>query len=93
MSKNGQPEEFTAIDEAVSTTGKWAIAYGQHFRPTLCYDIIALNRFTGEAMRVHYNDHKEIAMAKWEAFKEGMTAPRAEGEEDEPTGYKIFGPN
>ena len=30
--KGRLPEEFTAIDEVVSTSGKYAIAFGQHFR-------------------------------------------------------------
>lgn len=86
------PEEFTCIDEAVSTTGKYAIAFGQHFKPTLCYDIVGVNRVTGEAIRRHYNDHKDEAMAAWQKFKQGMTAPREPSEEDERERYQIFGP-
>lgn len=87
------PEEFTPIDEAISTIGKYAIAFGQHFRPTLCYDVVALNRLTGECKRVHYGDHKDQAMAKWQEFKQSMTAPRTPSEEDEVDKYHIFGPN
>ena len=91
--KHGTPEEFTAVDETVSTTGKYAIAFGQHFRPTLCYDIIAVNRMSGEATRLHFGDHKDQAMTRWQEFKKDMTAPRAPGEDDEKDTYYIFGPD
>ncbi len=87
------PEEFTPIDEAISTVGKYAIAFGQHFRPTLCYDVVALNRLTGECKRVHYGDHKDQAMTRWQEFKKQMTGPRTSSEEDESAGFQIFGPN
>jgi len=85
--------EFTAIDEAVSTTGKYAIAYGQHFTPEICYDIVALNQVTGIATRLHFRDDKAQAMTRWQDFKQAMTAPRTESEEEEKDVYKIFGPN
>jgi hypothetical protein len=87
------PEEFTAIDEAISTTGKYAIAFGQHFRPTICYDVIGVNRVTGEAIRRHYHDHKDEAMTYWQEFKKGMTAKRGESEESEHDAYKTHRPN
>jgi|SRR5882724_5614641 len=90
--KGRLPEEFTAIDEAVSTSGKYAIAFGQHFRPMICYDVVAVNRYTGECVRRHY-DRKDEAMTYWQMFKEGMTAKRGPSEEDEHAGFKIFGPN
>jgi hypothetical protein len=90
--KSPSPEEFTPINEAVSTTGKYAIAFGQHFRPMICYDVIALNRMTGEAKRVHFNDDKAQALACWDKFRDQMTGPRTTSEEDEPDGFQIFGP-
>lgn len=90
--KGRLPEEFTAIDEAVSTSGRYAIAFGQHFRPMICYDVIAVDRRTGECTRRHY-DAKDEAMTYWQTFKQGMTAKRGPSEEDEHAGFKIFGPN
>lgn len=90
--RNGKPEEFTAIDECISTTGKYACALGQHFRPTLCYDIIAVNRATGEATRLHFHDHKDQAYTRWQDFKSQMTAARGPSEEDEADEYRIINP-
>ena len=87
------PEEFTPINETVSTTGKYAIAFGQHFAPDLCYDVIALNRVTGEAKRVHFKGSKDQALTCWNDFRNAMTAPRGPSEEDEPHGFQIFGPS
>jgi hypothetical protein len=86
------PEEFTAINETVSTTGKYAIAFGQHFAPDLCYDVIALNRVTGEAKRVHFKSAKDRALTCWNDFRNQMTAKRGPSEEDEIDHYQIFGP-
>lgn len=91
--KGSLPQEFTPINETVSTTGKYAIAFGQHFNPMLCYDVIALNRATGEAKRVHFHDHKDEAMTCWNEFRNKMTGPRKESEEDERDQFHIFGPN
>jgi hypothetical protein len=88
-----QPEELTVIDETVSTTGKWAIAFGKHFRPMVCFDVVAMNRMTGEVKRVHHSDNEAGARIIWDEFKKSMTAKRKESEEDEPKGFKIFGPN
>jgi hypothetical protein len=87
------PEEFTPINETVSTTGKYAIAFGQHFRPEICYDVVALNRETGECKRVHWGDKKDQCMNMWNDFRNAMTAPRGPSEEDEPSGFQIFGPD
>ena len=87
------PEELTPIDEAVSTLGKYAICFGQHFRPGLCYDVVGINRVTGECIRRHYGDKKDQAMTFWQEFKAKMTAPRTVSEEDEQDGYTTFGPN
>jgi hypothetical protein len=87
------PEEFTPINETVSTLGKYAIAFGQHFRPTLCYDVVALNRVTGECKRVHFGDHKDQAMACWNDFRNAMTGPRTPSEEEEKDGFTIFEPS
>ena len=87
------PEEFTPIDEAVSTIGKYAIAFGQHFRPTLCYDVLALNRDTGECIRRHYGDRKDEALAYWQWFKQTMTGPRTPSEEDEQHVLHEFAPS
>lgn len=86
------PEEFTCIDECVSTTGKYACALGQHFRPILCYDIVAVNRMTGEATRLHFDDKKDQAYARWYEFKKSITAPRGPSEEDEVDEYRIINP-
>lgn len=91
--KSKFPEEFTCINECVSTTGKYTCAFGQHFRPTLCYDIVAVNRITGEATRLHFGDHKDQAMSRWVEFKRDMTAKRGESEKEEKNVYHIFGPN
>jgi len=94
MTRNGKsPEELTVIDETVSTTGKYAICLGKHFRPMACFDVVAMNRMTGQVKRVHYADREEIARIEWDEFKKSMTAKRTESEEDEPHGFKIFGPN
>jgi hypothetical protein len=90
---NRRPEELTPIDEAVSTLGKYAICFGQHFRPTICYDVVGINRITGECIRRHYGDKKDQAMTYWQEFKAAMTAPRVQSEEDEKDGYSIFGPS
>ena len=88
-----RPEELTPIDEAVSTLGKYAICFGQHFRPELCYDVVAINRVTGECIRRHYGDKKDQAMTYWQEFKSKMTAPRTPSEEDESDRYHTHGPN
>ena len=86
------PEELTIIDETVSTTGKYAIAFGQHFNPMICYDVVALNRVTGITTRRHYHT-KDEAMTFWQEFRKEMTAPRGESEEDERDVPNIFGPS
>jgi hypothetical protein len=97
--RRGYPEEFTPIDEAVSTLGKYSIAYGQHFRPELCYDIVAHNNDTGEVIRRHYNEavsgpgYREASLRFWEKFKQDMMAPRGPSEEDEKDEYRIITPN
>jgi hypothetical protein len=90
--KNNRPEEFTPIDECVSTTGKYSCAFGQHFRPTLCYDVLAHNNYTNEVIRRHYDDRKEEAQRFWEEFKQLMTAPRSEPESEEKDELYLFGP-
>ena len=87
------PEEFTPINETVSTTGKWAIAFGQHFRPMICYDVVALNRLTGECKRVHFDDHKDQALTCWNDFRNAMTAKRTPSEEEERDHFTIFEPS
>lgn len=88
------PTEFTPINETVSTTGKYAIAFGQHFRPTLCYDVVAFNQITGVCKRVHFFDDKAQALACWDEFRNAMTAPRGPSEESEEKDvFRIFEPS
>jgi len=95
-----KPQEFTALEETVSTLGKYSIAFGQHFTPEICYDILAHNNETGEVIRRHYSArqfpaHQQYDRAKecWEDFKQAMTAPRGPSEEDEQDEYRIISPN
>ena len=91
MKERKLPQELTVIDECISTTGKYACCLGQHFDPILCYDVVALNRVTGEAKRLHFRE-KDAAYTKWTEFKKDITAKRTESEEDEHDRYHHFSP-
>lgn len=88
-----KPEEFTPIDETVSTTGKYALAFGKHFRPMICFDVVVVNRATGHAKRVHHADNEAGARAMWDEFKKAMTGKRLESEQEEKDVYRFISPS
>jgi len=91
MRESRVPQELTIIAESVSTSGKYAIALGQHFDPILCYDVVSLNRVTGECIRRHYRA-KDEAYAFWNEFRTGMTKPIGPSEEEEHDRLYVFNP-
>jgi hypothetical protein len=91
---HGDKIERIILSEAISTTGKYYIFFGQHMVGGFpCYDICVVVRTSeagGRVLAKHrpqvMDEHaREHTLVEWESFRERMTAPRGESEADEPS--------
>lgn len=85
----------TLLEETLSTTGKYLIYLGTHYEgPHPCWVVGAVSKVTGIRSERHLHDGivgciapKATAYAMWDEFKQEMTRPARE-EEDELEGLE-----